>query len=82
MCLDVYRILIFGMHSIHSTYVRTYVLLLGGTHSIAGCLDLRQLSFCKQLTKTFGSKCPAIEYYQQLCFAYQRIHHQVNTNSV
>ena len=23
--------------------------------------------FCKQLTKTFGLKHPAIEYYQQLC---------------
>ena len=28
------------------------------------------ISSCKQLTKTFGLKRPAIEYYQQLCIAH------------
>ena len=45
------------------------ILLNGKTFQPKG---LCHLLTCKQLTKTFGSKCPAIEYYE-LCIAHQVI---------
>ena len=45
---------------------------------MAGCFNPKVFVNClldvilyKQLTKVFGLKCPATEYYQQLCVAHQ-----------
>ena len=67
----------YKQHSLqqNATWRTTYNWFIGKIqYSLAGQFNLQHSSPCKQLTKTFRSKCLAFEYYQ-LCIACQVTFH-------